>query len=377
MFFPCMYRILLVCAWLTAATQAAEQKLDKPTLAWMQAALNNWELICRRDLRIGAEPLPWIIFYDESHAWHLKPEKRWLPVYEVSAHSLQFAGRSYPLIRVPHVNGRLWVPDREAIPIGLARPRAVAMPYQQERKFFFIAPLPALFHKLAGPDQVHKLDEIFLGVVAHELTHTRHFVYAMPKIKSLRSRYKLPASFDDNTIEREFGANDEYKHLYEEEGEHLTKAILASDLDECLQSVAQASLVSRKRKERFFVGDKEGYSELEDVFLAMEGLAMWVQYRTARDRAPAGEEWLATLSTLSETHDAWSQEEGLGLFLLIDRLVPGWQRRFLAADFPSPFTVLRDAIERRGRLKSPAKHGHAAGAGARIPDPGLTPPTRR
>jgi hypothetical protein len=90
-----------------------------------------------------------------------------------------------------------------------------------------------------------------------------------------------------------------------------------------------------------------GYSALEDIFLTMEGLGMWVQYRTARDRAPAREDWLTTLSTMSESFDAWSQEEGLGLFLLIDRLVPGWQRRFLAADFPSPFTVLRDAIERR------------------------------
>ena len=108
--------------------------------------------------------------------------------------------------------------------------------------------------------------------------------------------------------------------------------------------------MSQRRKDRFFVGDKEWYSSLEDIFLAMEGLAMWVQYRTARERAPSGEEWLKTLITLSERHDAWSQEQGLGLFLLIDRLVPGWQARFLAPDFPSPFTVLREAVGRRTPL---------------------------
>ena len=130
----------------------------------------------------------------------------------------------------------------------------------------------------------------------------------------------------------------------------LTKAILARDLDDCRQAVGEALLVSQRRKDRFFVGDKEGYSSLEDIFLAMEGLAMWVQYRTARERAPSGEEWLKTLITLSERHDAWSQEQGLGLFLLIDRLVPGWQARFLAPDFPSPFTVLREAVGRRTPL---------------------------
>jgi hypothetical protein len=78
---------------------------------------------------------------------------------------------------------------------------------------------------------------------------------------------------------------------------------------------------------------------------------MWAQYRTARQRAPAAEDWLQTLAVLSARSDSWSQKEGLGLFLLIDRLVPGWQRRFFAADFPSPFSVLREALDRRPPLE--------------------------
>ena len=63
-----------------------------------------------------------------------------------------------------------------------------------------------------------------------------------------------------------------------EERELLTKAILASDLDDVRRAAGQALLVSQKRKEGFFVGDKDGGPHLEDIFLAMEGLAMWVQY---------------------------------------------------------------------------------------------------
>ena len=81
----------------------------------------------------------------------------------------------------------------------------------------------------------------------------------------------------------------------------LTKAILASDLDDVRRAAGQALLVSQKRKERFLVGGKDGYPIFEDIFLAMEGLAMWVQYRTARERAPSGEEWLKTFITLSES----------------------------------------------------------------------------
>jgi hypothetical protein len=303
-FSPGVCCIVLVCVVLAPATDAAQQKLDQPTLGWMQAVLDNWEAVCRRDLRIPAEPLPWIIFYDEDRAWHLQPDTRLLPPHEASTHSLRFTGKAYPLVPVAHQNGKIWLPDREPLPVDVAKPLVTAMPYGNERSSFFIATLPDLFHKLAGRDQARHLDELFLGLAAHELTHTRHFVYAMAQIRRLRLRYKLPEHLDDNMIQQEFGARDEYKRLYDEESELLTKAILASDLDDVRRAAAQALLVSQKRKERFFVGGKDGYSDLEDIFLAMEGLAMWVQYRSARERAPSGEDWLKTFITLSERHDA-------------------------------------------------------------------------
>jgi hypothetical protein len=337
--------ILLVSVALAAGADAAQRTLDQPTLAWMQAVLDSWEAICRRDLRIDAEPLPWIIFYDEDSAWQLQPEKGWLPPHEVSPHSVRFLGADYPLVRVPHRGGKLWVPDRESLPVEAARLHVATMPYDDERKSFFVAPLPALFHKLAGEDQARHLDELFLGVAIHELTHTRHHPYAMPHIARLRLRYRLPDSFDDNVIQQQFGSDDEYKAMYEAERSAFTRAILSSNLDECRRAVREALLLTQKRKDRFFVGDKEGYSGLEDIFLAMEGLAMWAQYRTARERAPSGEDWRQTLKTLAERRDAWSQEEGLGLFLLIDRLLPGWQARVLTADFTLPFAMLREAVD--------------------------------
>jgi hypothetical protein len=197
--------ILLACVVPATWTDAAQRTLDQPTLVWMQAVLNNWQAVCRRDLRIATEPLPWIIFYDDNVAWHLQPEKRWLPPHEVSPHPLRFMGETYPLTRVAHQGGRLWVPDREPLPVDVAKPQVAAMPYDDQRKSFFVAPLPGLFHKLAGPDQARNLDEHFLGITAHELTHTRHYAHAMPQITRLRLRYKLP--------ERQRGVLQSRRHL--------------------------------------------------------------------------------------------------------------------------------------------------------------------
>jgi parallel beta helix pectate lyase-like protein len=88
--------IVLACVVLASRSDAAQQKLDQPTLVWMQAVLDNWEAVCRRDLRIPAQPLPWMIFYDEDLAWHLHPETRLLPPHEVSTHSPRFTGEAYP-----------------------------------------------------------------------------------------------------------------------------------------------------------------------------------------------------------------------------------------------------------------------------------------
>ena len=90
------------------------------------------------------------------------------------------------------------MPDRETLPVDVAQPRATAMPYGDERNSFFIAPLPGLFHKLAGREHARNLDELFLGLAAHELTHTRHLAHATAQIRRLRLRYKLPEDLDDN-----------------------------------------------------------------------------------------------------------------------------------------------------------------------------------
>src|SRR2546426_6242281 len=76
--------LLIACLTKTPEVQAAEPELDQQTLAWIQDVLDNWERACRRDLHVSAEPLPWIIFYDDIQALHLNPDERLLPPHKVS-----------------------------------------------------------------------------------------------------------------------------------------------------------------------------------------------------------------------------------------------------------------------------------------------------
>ena len=64
--------------WFTQFAGAAGP--DPPTLKWMQTVLVRWEQACRHHLNLSPEPLAWIVFYDDKHAWHINPEPTLLPV---------------------------------------------------------------------------------------------------------------------------------------------------------------------------------------------------------------------------------------------------------------------------------------------------------
>jgi hypothetical protein len=123
---------------------------------------------------------------------------------------------------------------------------------------------------------------------------------------------------------------------------------MAEDAAASRRLLGGALAITAERRARFFTGARAVHTDLDDIFLVLEGVGEWVRFQVKRLRAPATP-WRQTLNEMMAESDDWVQQQGLVLFLLIDRLVPGWQARFLAPDFPSPFAVLREAPRRRLR----------------------------
>lgn len=325
-------------AVLSVASYAGAAGPDPQTLKWMQTVLVRWEQTCRRHLKLSPEPLSWIVFYDDRHAWHIHPEPNLLPEHKRLSSSVRFAGHRYPLFEVETARG-LWLPDGEVLPV---HPEGIAKPYDDHRKVYAQIALPALWWKEHGRDSMP--EEHFYSEALHELTHTRQLLTAMAQIRDIQARYHFPAGLDDDMIERTFSGNDEYKRLYEQEKAQLAKAVLAADLDGCREATAVLLRMVDRRQQRFFRGEYEGWEAIEAVFLALEGSALWVQTQMALDHAPKGQDRNTTLMSLAPFYGQWSQEEGAGLFFLIDRLVPAWKARYFGPELPSPFETLRAAV---------------------------------
>jgi len=64
----------------------------------------------------------------------------------------------------------------------------------------------------------------------------------------------------------------------------------------------------------------------------------------ALDHAPAGEDRKGTPMSVASFYGLWSQEERMGLLLLIDRLVPMWKARYFGSELPPPFEMPRTVV---------------------------------
>ena len=330
--------LLLSGSFLMLSLSLAGQ--DLPAL---QKTADEWENTCRNELHIEPDMLPWIIFYDSVTAWHINPEITLLPAYKRLTSTIRFAGVDYPLFQVNH-NNKLWVPERD--PIDVKTFMVTTIPVSDNKKTFFISPVPAFFHTIAPPDQKIYLDLLLTGMNMHELTHTRQLPFVISQILQAQKNYKLPESIDDNSIERTFENNEAYKALFVKEKTHLWNAAMAANLDSCKRQLKIALDLATERQRTFFVQENEGYKKLDDIFLALEGSAMWAQYKTTRKYAPQGQSPEQTLYFLFQHGNSWSQEEGLALFLIIDKLVPGWQAQFFSKELPSPFELLRKHVSK-------------------------------
>ena len=319
----------------------ADSSQAKNEILWIQKTLDNWDSACRKDLNLRIDSLPWIIFYDSVAAWHLNANEKMLPSFQKTNSRFLFNKKYYELVRIPH-RYNLWVPDRNPIAIGSLP--TTAIPYANNQKTFFIASLPSLFHLLAPASEAVYMDYLFLGMNIHELTHTLQLPSVLPRLIQIEKSYKLPESIDDNTIEIVFSKSEAYKNLFLTEKTLLWNALFNENRDSSIVQIREALKITERRKKDFFSGDSLGYSKMEDIFISLEGSAMWMQYKTMLRNVPAGMDKEGSLSWLLQRTASWSQEEGLALILLIDKFDPNWKQQFFGKELPDAFQYLRNLV---------------------------------
>lgn len=315
------------------------KKLQKPSCdianaaPWIQRWLDAWELAANDILHIGKAPAPDLVFFDKQCVYSTSMVTgEGAP--ETSGPSLM--GTPLKWRAKPH-GGTITLPNATTQPVGL-------MSYASGDKKtgpFFVMSAPEIWvETLHTPlDEARNYTAVFL----HEFAHVRQ-VGGFPMMGPLEDAWKFKDSFDDNMVQSHFKTNEEYVKAFNAENELLYRAAAAPSKDETRKLAAEALKMIRARQARWFTGDEAVFTQLDSMWLSLEGSGQWIGYAWLKDPKGGGMTDQQARDKMRGRGRWWSQEEGLGLFLVVDRLMPNWPSLVFAQPSIGAVELLERAV---------------------------------
>jgi hypothetical protein len=320
--------VFLLCSTLAAVAKPC--KLEAADGAWVQTALNQWDEAAAL-LGRGVAELPWAIFYDENCVWHLNPGKgRHGAAQDVR---FTFNGRPVPVKASPY-RKQFKLPNGQKLTADAAAFSSI----KKDETTFYVMALPSVWRKdpRVRPDE--DVEKFATGVMLHEMTHTIHLLAIAKAVEKLARTSKVPTNLNDDHLQEVFEKNPDYVRDYKEEIEFYYEANRTQEDPKALELLRAALRKSDERRSKYFQGDHAHFRSLEPMFLNMEGVATWVAYKVENSGEPDPSKFAGRF---------WSQNQGLVLFLLLDRFHPGWKTTVFDDSVPSPFAMLDTALKRR------------------------------
>lgn len=310
-----MLRALALCLLLVPAASQAEShdcRFSEGDAEWTTEAMQAWA-IARDDLLKVPEAK--------------RPAR--LVLYDAAC---TFAVDAGPWRAAPH-GGQIETPDGGKLPPRVA---SFAAAFGEDGVFLAMA-LPSIW-EAQGMKSDLGLSNMLTGVFLHEMTHTRQMAGYYPRIGAFEKAYGSE-DFDDDIIQTRFEADAAFKASIDAERDLLYRATAAPTDAEARTLAKEARDKIAARRAKWLIGEDAHFAEAEDVFLTLEGSGQWVAYAWLA-KHPLGPEIdpAKALTGFRRGGRKWSQDEGLALFLVIDRLVPGWQAQVFS---DKPATVLQ------------------------------------
>lgn len=220
----------------------------------------------------------------------------------------------------PH-DGMVTLPDGQRMPAGVT-----SFAGGDNQTGFFVMSTPSVWQQGGVPGGPMGLETLMTAVMLHEGSHILQLNTYMQRITDLSLRNALPDSFSDDSIQKRFESEPEFKASVERETDLLFSAAAAPDDATARQLAKAARKLIAERQSRWFTGQDAYLAEAEDVFLTLEGSGQWqgFEWLISSDGAALAPD--AAMSGFGRRSKWWSQKEGLALFLVVDRLYgPAWR----------------------------------------------------
>jgi hypothetical protein len=285
--------------------------------SWVEGALKASDDVMLRRLHLAPDPRPIIIVFNDRCRFESKAGSGW-------------AG-------TPH-RGKIRLPDgAEADAVITSFASRVGMRGQR----FFVMALPSVWRTNTTINDRLGLTGVFL----HEFSHTRQMDVLQGRFEAAEAIYKMPDDFNDDSIQQHFKGDPAYAASIEQETDLLYRSAQETDPAKSRELARQALELIDARQRRWFVGKDARFKPYDDLFLTMEGFGQWAAYAWLSDPKGGGMAAAAARTKMRGSRRWWSQEEGLALFLAIDRLLPSWAQRAFGNPPSMGIEMLRQAVD--------------------------------
>lgn len=291
--------------------------------AWVTRSLAAWNLVRTQKLRLSVESHPRMVLFDDRCRFEAT------------------AGASPQWRGTPH-QGTITLPDGNSVPAAVI---SSTSRNDSTGEVFFVMALPPIWvaSKAVGMRDEDGLTAVFV----HEFSHVEQLPILQPLFDSASKHFKVPEHLSDDRLQQVFEHDSAYAAAYTRERDLLFAAATEPDSAKArtLAREAYASMVARQR--RWFVGDSAVWKPYDDLFLTMEGIGQWDAYAWLADPRGGGLTTAAARDKMRGRRRWWSQDEGLALFLVIDRFLPSWAQQAFGRDPVLGIDLLGEAVSGR------------------------------
>ena len=313
--------LALSCSQAARPDEAGPCKMDAVDEAWVRGAVTNWDFVARVKLRLASGVMPETIVFDKTCAFALvrgASRVRW----NASAH-----------------HGKVRLPDGSEIPVGV-----VSFAKPDAKGTFFVMSLPSVWRGKVTSGL--GLERLMHAVALHESSHTVQATALARQLDDLERVYGFPEDITDDSLQEMFSSKPGYVADYGKERDLFYAAATAKDPVEAKRMAREGLAAYRARRAKWFTGDAKKYAALDEVFLSMEGLGQWAGYAWLADARGANVDPAVALKEMRRGGKHWTQEEGLAIFMVLDRLLPQWQGRFFRSEPSTLEEALAAAVEK-------------------------------
>ena len=313
----CRVLALFALAVISAPASAATCAMSKAERGWIDTSLGAWRHMERR-LALPRQAAPTIVLFNRSCR------------FERRAGHTDWLGE-------PH-KGTIRLPDGGRAP---AQVTSFAGNNEKTGEPFFVMALPSVW--IAAKVPIARTPHGLTAVFLHEFSHTRQ-VPALAPVFEAAARLRRNDDLNDDSLQEHFRRNAAYVTEAQRERDLLFAAALELDPAKSRDLARQALAAMEARQKRWFVGPEAYWKAYDDLFLTMEGFGQWVAYAWLADSKGGGMSGEAARQRIRGSRKWWSQEEGLALFIVINRFVPHWPQRAFAVRPALGIDLLREAV---------------------------------